>query len=120
MQVPEIRLLASSMGDQYVEFRTLCGSVVGTAHRQFGDRESHYDVAEAYLMEGPATHSISSAGTSPGSFNIVGKVIEHFEDGVFVVESHGFTFWLDDDDAPTGAEVGAHLSFRIVNFTLYV
>ena len=120
MRLPPVQVLPSSLGDEYCDFRTLDGLVVGTALRASGCGETHYDILDVRKNAGTALQQMVPVPNRPGAFEVRGEVELVFEDGVAVVMALGFSFWVDREESPVALSVGDAVALRVENLELYV
>ena len=120
MKMPDVDLSDSPLGQEYVQFRTRCGQVAGSALRASGELETHYDVSSARLLDGQCEPHMVPISDTVASFDVVGVVTHRFEDGVCVITVHGFEFWIEPDECKEQMNIGMSLACRIDKLTLYV
>jgi len=125
MKMPrDIELNRNAPAQGWVQFRTRCGRVSGSAHCAAGEYETHYDVVEAKRLTGASVGgeavACSMSQREVGCFDILGQVRFIFEDGVFTVESCGFDFWVEPDQIDSPVQLGDWVRLYIQKLTLYV
>jgi len=120
VRVPPIVTEKSPLGEAFVCFRTVDGLIAGTARREEGERESHYRVSDIREVAASTPPSMVADPDEPGSFRVSGPISHRLDDGVVIVESMGFTFWLDPEELPGEGTVGDHLAFVVTELTLYL
>ena len=127
MRMPkDVELRNTEVGPEVVRFTTRCGSVSGTAYRASGLYETHYEVVRAERLARPglddksiSPQMVQRVGTV-GEFDVVGEVTFFFEDGVFIVEVHGFDFCVAPGQLDEPVSLGDWIDLHIRRFTLYV
>jgi hypothetical protein len=118
MRIPPLVLSPSPLGIEFVRFAT--SEVAGTAIREKGERESHYDIGNVRLRTAPSAAEMREAPPDSCAFDVVGVVDEVHDDGLCIVEACGFDFWIAPEDVPAGCRRGSVLAFRVTNFALYI
>lgn len=118
MRVPPVEFSPSPLGIEFVRFAT--SEVAGTAFRERGERESHYDIGNVRLRTAPSAAEMREAPPDSCAFDVVGVVREVLDDGLCIVEACGFDFWIEPEDVLAGCRRGSVLAFRVTNFTLYI
>ncbi len=120
MRMPAVTISESPHGEIFVEFTSDCGRVTGTALRNSGEGETHYDVAKAHRIDESTGPRMVAVPGVPGSFDVVGVVISQFDDGVSVISAHGFEFWIEPDECDEVLQKRMSVSCQINNLELYV
>ena len=122
----DIELRNSEVGPDVVHFTTTCSNVSGNAYRASGLYETHYEVARAHRLsrsgiEGrPTGPQMVQRPNTVGEFDVTGKVTFFFDDGVVIVEAHGFDFWVAPDQFDEPVSLGDWVELEIRRLTLYV
>lgn len=120
MRLPPVNMSSSSLDDLFVDFCTTDGCVRGTALRASGMGETHYDVVSVIVVRVDQFEESMAALNTPATFEVFGKVSELFEDGVAVVSSCGFDFWVSPEECHVALSVGDCVAMTLDNLTLYV
>ena len=111
-----------SPGRHVVQFNTRNRKVFGTSYcTNKYDDETDYNVLEAKLLTGQQPKpgpSIVQSKPAVGTFSVVGQVNFFFDDVVFVVEAHGFDFWVGPDQIEKPVHMGDWVHLEISDFTL--
>lgn len=120
MRLPPVSISASSLGDLFIDFCTTDGRVRGTALRASGMGETHYDVVSVSVVRADQFEEAMAALDTPAAFEVFGRVSGLFEDGLAVVSSCGFDFWVSPAECNVALSVGGCVAMTIDNLTLYV
>ena len=127
MRMPkDIELDSSEASPDVVRFVTRCGKVSGTAYRASGMHETHYDVVTAKRLTQPQDErrpiapQMVQRPCTIGDFDVIGQVTSFFNDGVLIVEAHGFDFWVEPDIHEGAIRLKDWVELHIRKLTLYV
>jgi hypothetical protein len=82
--------------------------------------ETDYDIVSAIVVRADQFEESMAALDTPAAFEVSGRVSELFEDGVAVVSSCGFDFWVSPEECNVALSVGDCVAMTLDNLTLYV
>jgi hypothetical protein len=82
--------------------------------------ETHYDVVSVVVVQVDHFEESMTALDPPAAFKVFGRVSELFDDGVAVVSSCGFDFWVSPEECNVALSTGDCVAITLDNLTLYV